>query len=72
MLNAVELDLIQKTVDLTNDFFALETQHPADKYEFTLAMHQIQRLIMVRSTRRIHSDVFGHNPVEAARAAGLF
>lgn len=59
-LTPAELALIDQTAALTNDFHALPEMHPGDQAEFVLAMHQIQRLIMVRSTRREHPDVFGH------------
>lgn len=47
-----ERTALEALVDATNLFMKLPSQHPMHQQEFTLSMHQLQRLIMARPTSR--------------------
>lgn len=57
-LTEEEQKLIGLTADLWNAYNELPEQHPCDKEEFCHALHICQHLIMIRSVRRMDTDMF--------------
>jgi hypothetical protein len=47
-----ERAVIDKLVEAWNSFLTLPTEHPDEQTEFRLAVHNAQRIVMVRSVRR--------------------
>lgn len=58
MLLPDELEIIDDTANLFIKFKKLKVQREEDLIAFTDAIHQLQHLIMIRSTRREHPDIF--------------
>jgi len=58
MLTDAELDLVMQMNDLYLQYLELPVQHKDDKDEFVEALHRLQHLVMVRSARRDHPDLF--------------
>jgi hypothetical protein len=53
-----EINIIYMMQDLYDEYESLESQHPKDKEEFIYHLHCLQYLIMIRSVRREHPDIF--------------
>lgn len=53
-----EIELIEMLADFWNEYVKLPQQHPCDQQEMCQAIHIAQHLLMIRETRRKHSDLF--------------
>ena len=61
MLTEEEIDLLMQMNDLYSQYLELPVQHKDDKGEFVEALHRLQHLVMIRSTRRSHPELFPRN-----------
>lgn len=71
MLTDDEIDLLMQMNDLYSQYLVLPVQHKDDKAEFVEALHRLQHLVMVRSVRRDHPDLFPKNISTEVRGSGL-
>ena len=71
MLTDDEIDLVMQMNDLYSQYLALPVQHKDDKAEFVEALHRLQHLVMVRSVRRDHPDLFPKNISAEVSGSGL-
>jgi hypothetical protein len=56
-MNKAEKELLFKLADIWNDFILLPEEHPADREEFALAIHSMQRIIAARGAfRRLNNE----------------
>lgn len=53
-----EINIINIMEDLYEAYKSLESQHLKDKEEFVYHLHCLQHLVMIRSVRRAHPDMF--------------
>ena len=56
-----EKELVLMLNDVYERFMELPEQHHSDKDEFVNALHVLQHLVMIRSVRRRHPDLFPLN-----------
>lgn len=53
-----EIDIIYLLQNIYEQYCSLDEQHDSDIKEFIEALHKLQHLIMIRSVRRKHPDLF--------------
>lgn len=73
MLTPEELKVSDLLAEAFIAFDALPFQRDHDRPEFIAAIHSAQRIVMARSARRLHPDIYGSVPdwtVKALRMEG--
>lgn len=48
-----EVQILDKTVDMFNEFSQMKCHHPNERMEFVNAIHQIQNIMSCRIVRKI-------------------
>ncbi len=60
-MNEDEKELVLMLNDVYEKYVSLPVQHHSDRDEFINALHVLQHLVMIRSVRRTHPDLFPLN-----------